>query len=427
MSPMRAAPAALTASDEQLRAQYLNEVLGILYPAPCRTTRGNVREPVAEYLVVPNARKPRLLVPAGDRRLAAAAVRRYAEPTSRLARIKRNAVVAALRTGASAALLRDRVRVDDPGDTDTFERYLNSVLNRDCVISVHIGPARANRKPVLQVLDPSGRTVAFVKLGTTGLTRQLVRAETTALVALGNAGLTSISVPPVLHSGQWHGHEVLVQGALPVWRPRAALTGPRLSAAMKELAGCCGTRRGTLEGSGYATRLRARLDAVADQPDGAALAAATARIFAAAAGSTPAPRSGTHSTTGVRLQFGAWHGDWSPWNMATLDDTLLVWDWERFTPGVPLGFDAVHHDLQVRLTDGGDDARAAVDGMLAAAPNLLLPFGVVEPRAVEVTALLYLVDLATRYVADRQAEAGARLGVLGTWLLPALLSRVEVL
>ena len=36
----------------------------------------------------------------------------------------------------------------------------------------------------------------------------------------------------------------------------------------------------------------------------------------------------------------------------------------------------------------------------------------------ELTALLYLVDLAARYLTDRQAEAGARLGVLGTWLLP---------
>jgi len=46
---------------------------------------------------------------------------------------------------------------------------------------------------------------------------------------------------------------------------------------------------------------------------------------------------------------------------------------------------------------------------------------------IAVVALLYLVDLATRYVADRQAEAGARLGVLGTWLLPVLLSTVECL
>jgi hypothetical protein len=49
----------------------------------------------------------------------------------------------------------------------------------------------------------------------------------------------------------------------------------------------------------------------------------------------------------------------------------------------------------------------------------------VPPPAAELTALLYLFDLATRYLADRQAQAGARLGVLGTWLLPVLVRRVE--
>jgi hypothetical protein len=48
----------------------------------------------------------------------------------------------------------------------------------------------------------------------------------------------------------------------------------------------------------------------------------------------------------------------------------------------------------------------------------------VVPGSAEITALLYLVDLAARYLADRQAEAGARLGVLGTWLLPVLIDRV---
>src|SRR5205085_2823446 len=45
-------------------------------------------------------------------------------------------------------------------------------------------------------------------------------------------------------------------------------------------------------------------------------------------------------------------------------------------------------------------------------------------EAARVTALLYLDDLATRYLTDKQAEAGARLGVLGSWLLPVLIRRV---
>jgi hypothetical protein len=51
------------------------------------------------------------------------------------------------------------------------------------------------------------------------------------------------------------------------------------------------------------------------------------------------------------------------------------------------------------------------------------PFGV-APRPAQVTALLYLVDLAARYLADRQAKAGAPLGAPGTWLIPAVADKV---
>jgi len=429
VSPVKTAPARLTAGDAALRAQYLEEVLRLLYPEPCTTvaplgssgrigasrgsepgTRSGKAPVVTEYVVVPDARRPRLLVPTRSRRVAAAAVRRYAEPQSRIARLKRDAVIAALRTpGAASVLLRHRVRICGPADV-TIDGYLRQALGTDLVVSVHIGPARANRKPVLQLIDPDGETLGFAKLGTGPLTRRLVRAETTALNALSShVGLRDVTVPRVLHSGEWRGHQVLVQSPLPVWRPRAPLTAGRLTAAMREVAGCCGTSRSWLATSPYWAELRDRLDAVADRREGATLGTAARSLV---------ERGGD-----VDLRYGAWHGDWSPWNMATLADTLLVWDWERFTTGVPLGFDAVHYELQRRI-QSTSDAGAAVEATLAVAPALLKPFEVTGSAA-RLTALLYLVDLAARYLTDRQAEAGARLGVLGTWLLPVLVRRVE--
>jgi hypothetical protein len=410
MSPVKNAPARLTAADVGLRAQYLEEVLGVLYPSASATAgRGAPRaDRVADYVVVPDARRPRLLVPLVSRRVAAAAVRRYAEPQGRLARLKRDAVVAALRTGASAVLLRDRLRIcGHPGDT--IDGYLRETLGVDLALSVHIGPARANRKPVLQLLTPDGSTVGFAKVGTGDLTRRLVRAEAAALIALTRQGLRHLSVPRVLHCGQWNGHEVLVQSALPVWLPRAPMTPDRLADAMRELAAAFTLRHGPLDDSTYWLDLRGRLIAVADQPDGAALASAAQTLV---------DRRGPSI-----LRYGAWHGDWAPWNMAALADTLLVWDWERFTVGVPVGFDAVHYELQRRI-ESGSNASAAVDQTVHLADRLLAGFDV-EPEARQLTALLYLIDLAVRYLADRQAEAGARLGVLGRWLLPVLIRRVE--
>ncbi|GAA2490113.1 hypothetical protein [Winogradskya humida] len=416
---VKTAPEQLTAGDSALRTQYLTEVLELLYPAPCETglTFGQHRgggdrhgEPIAEYLVVPDARRPRLLVPTTSRRVAAAAVRRYAEPQSRAARLKRDAVVAALRTGASSVLLRDRVRVTGPASA-SIDGYLREALGRDLSISIHIGPARANRKPVLQLISPDGETFGFGKVGIGPLTQRLVKAETAALIALDKTGLEKLTVPKVLHTGQWRGLQVLVQSALPVWLPRAPLTPRRLAAAMVDIAGCCGYTNGSLGVSAYWHDLRGRLQSVGDRPEGVALTAAAELLVA---------RSGEQS-----MRYGAWHGDWAPWNMANLADALLVWDWERFANGVPVGFDAVHHDLQRRIQTSGD-ARSAVEATVRRADELLAPFGVpTELR--ELTALLYLVDLATRYLTDRQAEAGARLGVLGTWLLPVLIRRVEEL
>lgn len=409
MSPVTTAPADLTAADSALRTQYLSEVLDLLYPPPCATD-GRPGEPLAEYLVVPDARRPRLLVPAGSRRIAAAAVRRYAEPQSRSARFKRDAVVAALRTGASGVLLRDRIRVTGPAG-ESIDGYLRAELGREVSVSVHIGPARANRKPVLQILTPNGETIGFGKLGTGPLTQRLVRAETYALTALARSGLTKLTVPQVLHAGVWRGSPVLVQSALPVWLPRATLTPRRLAAAMLDIAGCCGYSSGPLAGSAYWAELRGRLAAVCVRSEGVALTAAAELI-------------GRHAGDTV-LRYGSWHGDWAPWNMANLADALLVWDWERFAQGVPMGFDAVHYELQRRI-QSSSDAAGAVEATVRRAADLLAPFGV-PAGARELTALLYLVDLATRYLTDRQAEAGARLGVLGTWLLPVLIRRVEEL
>ena len=81
---------------------------------------------------------------------------------------------------------------------------------------------------------------------------------------------------------------------------------------------------------------------------------------------------------------------------------------------------------EFKLVQSEDAAFRAVEATVRRADELLAPFGVASETR-ELTGLLYLVDLAARYLTDRQAEAGARLGVLGTWLLPVLIRRVEEL
>jgi hypothetical protein len=119
------------------------------------------------------------------------------------------------------------------------------------------------------------------------------------------------------------------------------------------------------------------------------------------------------------LEFGTWHGDWSPWNMCTAGGRLLVWDWERFTDDVPRGFDLLHYGMQDSLVRHGTSPRDAAEACVSGAPATLAALGE-QPAPAELVAALYLLTLGIRYEQDGQEEAGSPLGRLETWLLPTL-------
>jgi hypothetical protein len=314
-----------------------------------------------------------------------------------------------LASGLGGTLLGVRVRVTAPPEAESVESYLRSVLSPDIRVSIRLGPARANRKPVLQLHTTTGEPAGFVKIGFNALTRDLVRAEAASLAWLERTGLAGISVPRVIHHDQWHGMDVLVLSGLPVWQRRRALTPAQLAAAMETVARVGGLQQGALASDAYLRQLRDRLEAADPGPERSALLEALDTL------------AGTGLCEG--LTFGAWHGDWSPWNMASTRAGLLVWDWERFACGVPLGFDAMHYWLQSEVGPQHRDPLAAATDCLARAPGLLAPFGIGTGPA-RLTAALYLADMATRYLVDRQAAAGAPLGAPGTWLIPALVGEV---
>jgi hypothetical protein len=461
MSPVRTAPVTLTTRESALRARYLTEVLGVLYPPPCTAEPADATPAgvapaagtlVADFHAVPDVRRARLLVPAGTPRIAAAAVQAAGAPSARLGRLKRGMAAAALRAGLSSLVMPDRVRITRPADAgplDTIETYLAQQLRRELAVSVHIGPARPSRKPLVQLLTPQGSTFGFAKLGVNPLTTRLVRLEGAALTALHHLAPPDVVTAQVLHSGRWRGHEVLVQAALPAWTRRCPVSPARLAAAQRAIAFGMGNCRGPLAASRYWQVLRRRITVAgagpsvprpATEPDAAAgppAAGESVPVESVRLEPVPVePVPGAEQARSlalaadllvaalgdVELRYGAWHGDWTPWNMAAQDYGLLLWDWDRFGTGVPVGFDALHYDLHRRMRHS-QDARVAVHELLDRAEELLAPFDVTRPAAARLTSLLYLIDLATRYLEDKRA--GGRLGVLGTWLLPELLSVVE--
>ena len=369
--------------------------------------------PALAWGVLPDRRRPRVLVPLASRRAAAEAVRQYSDGMTQRARLAKAAVGLGLRGGALQWWLRRRDQllhaVGPPAGTLLGDHVADALGRSDLQAAIVLGPVRPNRKPVVQLLGADGRPVGYMKVGWNDLTRRLVRSEADTLRRLAEARPGTFTAPVLLHQGRWQGLDVTISSALPhrLWRRgrRYALPPPAVSA---EIAALGGVRTLQLAASPWWAGLHRRLAPVGQAASGRAavvLEATLERLEAAGA---------------TRLAFGTWHGDWGPWNLRSTPDRLLVWDWERSGAGVPLGFDLLHFGYQTALQGlGQPPAVAAATGRDRAGP-LLGPLGQ-RPGAEELLLDLYLLERLCRVaeaevsaVTGRPDQAGAGLlGVLG--------------
>jgi hypothetical protein len=384
---------------------FLRHVAGLLWP-------GGGADPASgsdSLVVLPSRRRPRVLVPAGARRAAVAALRSGTEQTSGRARARTVALTALFSAGLAELVFRDRLALPSAPAAGSVSAHLSAVLGRPLVVGLRLGPARANRKPVLQLLSPGGELVGFAKIGVNDLTNGLVAAEARALTRLATMDLAPVEVPRVLHLGQWRDLTVLVQSPLPVGLARDKNAAPLARAAVVTVAGAMGERAHPISASPYLHRLRGDL---ARLPEGSGRAVLRRGLEATAA------------RPDRMFRFGCWHGDWTSGNMAVLADRVLVWDWERFDADVPLGIDALHHCLMELLTREGRPPPEAAGRLIERAPELLAPFGVPSGDA-DALVTLYLVELGARYLRDRQAQEGPAFGRIDNWLLPAVTGLAE--
>ena len=285
-----------------------------------------------------------------------------------------------------------------------IETHLSRVLGYDVMVAVYMGPRRAVEKPVLQVLSPRGRTVAFAKLGTNDLTRALIRTEVATLERLAATQHVVLDMPRILHAGSWQGHELIVQGAV-LGGDSKPPTVPLVGEAIREVAAVGGVALHEWASSPYRVELRERVRALADSPHQPPLEEALTALDDLAGGAA--------------MRLGATHGDWAPWNMTQRGDRLTVWDWEHWRSGVPVGFDAVHHDLSRSVVLQSATPLAAIRAILDGVDSALTDQFAAQARAALVTA--YVIDIATRYIEDGEdAVGGTPLSRLGEWLEPAL-------
>jgi hypothetical protein len=386
---------------------YLTDVAAVLWPCggllgpddgsvrgPARGNRGN------QYLPVPNAQCPRVILPAHNRWAAARGIASFAQGHSLSERLRTLLLTGAFATGLAPLLLRDRLYV---GAGPGIEHALTAALDRDLAIAIHVGPPRANRKPVLLLLSPAGRTIGYAKVAINELTSRLVRTEARALRHLADARLKDVTVPRLLYEGEWNGQPLLVQEALPVGDQTDRPTRHQLLRCVLQIVHLARVRERPLSSSPYRRALEERIVTLGARPEAAPLRAALRRL------------------PDVRIPFGAWHGDLTRWNIASTSRRAFVWDWERLAMDAPVGFDALHYDLNECVQAGVHPGvhRWLDSGSRLLRDPLLSDTGL-RSHTVSTVMALYLIDLATRYLHDRQSENGGHLASVDDWLLPAL-------
>lgn len=311
-----------------------------------------------QYVVLPSSSSPRVAVDRSEPRAVRDAMERMAASRTT------SGAVRAIVGGASSLVTRKKPTwtVGAGSSGATLRQHLCNALDTDLRISVSVGPPRPNRKPVIRCYDETG-VFAVAKLGLEPHTAAMVRNEAAWLQQLSGEPLADIVTAPVLYAGDFDGNPLLVMGALDL----ASDLGLSLGDVPLTVAQAFSDRhlgQDTVGTSTWWRELSTRID-----PE----AGVDAHLAAIAA--TPA-------FADVRVS--AWHGDWSPWNMGwSRSDELCIWDWERTTTGVPVGFDLCH--LHYQYGDGLDGADTDLEA-LGVSPDLLAT-----------TKQLYLLELCARH------------------------------
>lgn len=367
----------------------------------------------AAFRLVPGPRHPRIVVPAKSRRAASGAVDRPSINDSLWRTTSRRLLSAALSTGFGSALMPYGLSVSP--SPDSISDYLSEAVGEPVLISLTVGAARANRKPILNVHRSDGTEIGFAKVGLTPLSNRLVAHEHRALQALAAAAPDGFTAPTPLHHGVWRGNQVLLMSALR--SDTQQVNGQLPVAAAAQIAGTTPIRVVPIESSGWIAELYRSVEQFRSTPDNRL--ALSLDQFA-------------RSYRDLELPFGAWHGDFGPWNLALTSAAPMIWDWERYDLEMPVGSDVVHYVSHPALRRQGDlgaarkvledSCRPALRQVLRAAN---LPDSANNPLVLDATVIAYLLTIAVRFTADSLTPQGQPVQSLARWHQQVISDQLE--
>ena len=338
---------------------------------------------IQRFVAVPDAHRPRQILPYGLASVRATATR-PSDFRPRLRQWREALGVAGL---LSIATVSHSPRFAMQTDTESMVEHLRDHFDRSITSAIVLfGPPRANQKPVLQLHNRRGQTVAFAKVAWNELTTQLLRDEHAALAYLNQVPSLGFCVPRVLGAASFG------EGSFLLLSPVAVSN--RVRASKQRAMDLAMAIERTSPGS---------VSRVSDSPFVDRLLQRSQDL--------PIAHDIVHNLT-LRhaerdLPLRAWHGDFVPWNFLSGSKTMAVWDWERFDRAVPAGFDRLHYSFQLASHRDPSSIGRAVATVRAELPEML-------PELDSVTADAhldwYLAEVLCRYEHDAVMVDVADLG-----------------
>jgi hypothetical protein len=337
---------------------------------------------VDAWRVIPSRSAPRFLVPVDPAAASRIVVshNRLRAPT--VAAVRRLAAIAirplAMVQGAGTVL-----RLSAPAgvgeaelDAAVITRQLRRRLPEAVGTAISLRDFHPRAKPTVQLTDDHGTVVAFAKVASDPATAERVLTEAdllerlgTGLEGLGLGPRGPLRLPRVLDSGRSGPFAYSVVEPLPQHARRIGEADePRVLQALAAFGTCLGPVRTmplaqTALWDDVLARAHAAQAARGARPE---LVEGLDRLLATA----------LRHDAATLVPAGAYHGDWTPWNMGQADEVIWAWDLEYGSPQGPLGLDALRWVFQVQHVTAGASFTQAVAAMTAAAPHLLPVLGV---------------------------------------------------
>lgn len=268
----------------------------------------------------------------------------------------------AARTGTLQLAGGDVVDMSQFGLVNQIARRLGE---SGIVAAIGAGPPRRNRKPVIQLLRKNGSTIGFAKVGWSPMTTELVTNEARWLRAVAGRLPDPIDAPRVVLHDTFGDNEVVVTTPLQI-TPTFTTPSPVADEVVIAVGRCLGstvkTVREIVGGRGLTDSCGPAITTLLER----------------------------HSAT--EIEVGLWHGDFTPWNMASTKGRRLVWDWEFAGDDRPIGFDLIHRELERVRRAAANNEAAAVDAAMA----FTSPAWNLDGDQLEATRCLYLAEIIAR-------------------------------